>query len=67
MGARIIVTSAVQCRRKWWREPQRAEMVSSKNHSRESKIQSRRQWDEDVLRRAVTHKEEMIADWMFPV
>ena len=42
-------------------------MVFIQSHSRESKIQSRRQWDGDVLTGAVTHKEGMIADWMFPV
>lgn len=41
-------------------------MVFIQSHSRESKIQSR-QWDGDVLTGAVTHKEGMIADWMFPV
>lgn len=42
-------------------------MVSIQSHSREGMIQSRRQWDGDVLTRAATHKEGMIADWMFPV
>lgn len=67
MRARILVTSAAQCRRRWRRDSQGAEMVSIQSHSREGMIQSRRQWDGDVLTRAATHKEGMIADWMFPV
>ena len=67
LRARILVTSAAQCRRRWRRESQGAEKVSIQSHSRESQIQSRRKWDGDVLTRAATHKEGMIADCMFPV
>jgi len=31
------------------------------------KPQGQSRWDGDVLTRAATHKEGMIADWMFPV
>ena len=54
LRARILVTSV-------------GEDGGESKTSRESKIQSRRQWDGDVLTGAVTHKEGMIADWMFPV